>query len=152
MIGLCKKNDLLDIYEMIKKTCYLSWKNFYPEKSIFYATENLFCLARLNEIFLENRIYIIKSDEKIIACGAFEIKEKIARLKIIFVDVDFQRYGFGTKILKFLEAKIKFFGAQKIVAKANLSAIAFYKKLGYEHKDQILNYDDGCFVMEKNIL
>ena len=37
MIELCKKNDLLDIYEMIKKTCYMSWKNFYPEKSIFYG-------------------------------------------------------------------------------------------------------------------
>lgn len=152
MIKLCQKNNLLDIHEMIKKTCYVSWKNFYPEKSICYATENLFCLARLNKIFLENGIYIIKSDKKIIACGTFEMKEKIACLKIIFVDVDFQRYGLGTEILKFLEAKIKFLGAKKILAKVNLSAIAFYKKLGYEHKNQMLSYNDGCFVMEKNIL
>ncbi len=152
MIRLCEKNDLQDIYEMIKKMCHISWKNFYPERSICYATENLFCLERLYKIFLDYGIYVIKLDKKIIACGAFEIKEKIACLKIIFVDVVFQRYGFGTKILKFLEAKIKFLGAKKISAKVNLSAIAFYKKNGFEHKNQTLNYDDGCFVMEKNIL
>ena len=151
IIELCKKNDLLGIYEMIKKTCYISWKNFCPEKSICYATENLFCLEQLHKIFFEGGIYIIKSDKKIIACGSFEIKKKIACLKIIFVDIDFQRCGFGIKILQSLEGKIKLSGIKKIIVKANLFAVAFYKKNGYEHKNQMLNYCDDCFVMEKNI-
>jgi len=28
-------------------------------------------------------------------------------------------------------------------------AIPFYKKMGYEHKNGELNYDDGHFAMEK---
>ena len=79
----------------------------------------------------------------------FEIKKKIACLKIIFVDIDFQRCGFGIKILQSLEGKIKLSGIKKIIVKANLFAVAFYKKNGYEHKNQMLNYCDDCFVMEK---
>lgn len=149
MINIITKNELPGVYKLISKTCWISWKNYYPKASIDYAVKNLFCLNRLEKIFSNGQIYGISKDNKIIACGALKVNNKIGILKIIFVDVDFQKCGIGSQIIKFLEDRLVKYGATKSELDSNLSAISFYKKLGYEHKNQVLNYRDGCFVMEK---
>lgn len=149
---IINKNELPDIYKLIFKTCWISWKNYYPEASIDYAVKNLFCLNQLEKIFSAGQVYVIKKNNGIVACGALEAQNKVGILKIIFVDVDFQKCGIGSQIIKFLEDRLVKYGATKSELDSNLSAISFYKKLGYEHKNQILNYRDGCFTMEKFLI
>jgi hypothetical protein len=39
--------------------------------------------------------------------------------------------------------------AERIEIPASMSAIPFYRKLGYEHKGGKLEYNDGHFALEK---
>ena len=149
MIEKINKNELLEIYKLIFKTCCISWKNYYPTTSIDYAIKYLFCLNKLEKVFSDGEIFGIRKDKKIIACGGLEIKKDVGALKIIFVDPIFQKQHFGTSIIKFLEKRLILLLATKAELDANLSAISFYKRMGYEHKNKILNYKDGCFTMEK---
>lgn len=67
----------------------------------------------------------------------------------IFVDPNTQGKGIGSKIMETLERDEYALQANRIEISSAISAIPFYKKFGYEHKNGELNYDDGHFAMEK---
>jgi GNAT superfamily N-acetyltransferase len=68
---------------------------------------------------------------------------------LIFVDSDYQGKGYGRKIIETLEKDEYFLRAERIEIPASMSAIPFYRKMGYEHKNGELIYEDGHFALEK---
>ena len=60
-----------------------------------------------------------------------------------------RRKGYGKKIIETLEKDEYFLRATRIEIPASMSAIPFYRKMGYEHKNGELLYHDGHFALEK---
>ncbi len=72
-------------------------------------------------------------------------------INTIFVEPSYQRKGIGKKIIERLENDEYAKRAKRIEIHSAISAIPFYRKLGYEHKNGDLSYKDGMFDLEKFI-
>ncbi|MBO5022273.1 MAG: GNAT family N-acetyltransferase [Clostridia bacterium] len=151
-IRLIKENEYKEVADMIARSISKSaFAKFYPQCSIDYIKESL------NAEGVKRRaswthFYIIKDEERIIACGAIGPhwgSETESSLFSIFVDYDKQGQGYGRKIVETLEQDEYFLRANRIEIPASMSAIPFYRKMGYEHKNGKLNFDDGHFSLEK---
>ena len=95
---------------------------------------------------------VIEENKRIIACGAigpyYDSKTE-SSLFTIFVDSEYQGKGYGRKIIETLEQDEYFLRAERIEIPASMSAIPFYRKMGYEHKNGELIFHDGHFALEK---
>ena len=86
-------------------------------------------------IFIVN---FIEKDDEIIICGAVgPYKECLTESSLftIFVDSKYQGQGYGKKIIKVLENDDYYKRATRIEIPASISAIPFYIKFGYKHKN-----------------
>ena len=146
------ENDYQKTADMIARSVsYSAFAKFYPQASIDYIKETL------NAKGVEKRaswthFYVIEENDIIIACGAIgpywdSLTE--SSLFSIFVDSDYQGQGYGRKIIETLEEDEYFKRAERIEIPASMSALPFYRKMGYEHKNGELIYDDGHFALEK---
>ncbi len=151
-IHLIRDNQYQQVADMIERSVKLSqFAKFYPQSKI----EHL--LRKLNQAAIKERaswthFYVIEVNQKIIACGAigpYWDSQTESSLFTIFVDPDYQGQGYGRKIIETLEADEYFKRAQRIEVPASMSAIPFYRKMGYEHKNGELVYEDGHFKLEK---
>ncbi len=151
-IRLIKEDEYKQVADMIARSVSNSaFTKFYPQCSIEYIKESL------DEAGVQKRaswthFYIIKECDKIIACGAigpYWGSETESSLFTIFVDPEYQGMGYGRKIIETLEKDEYFLRANRIEIPASMSAIPFYRKMGYEHKNGELIYDDGHFSLEK---
>lgn len=150
-IRLIKENEISQTCTMIAKTCRISLKYYYPKKAIEQVIQSL------DEEGLKKRIsfthfYIVKEGDAIIGCGAigpYWGSETESSLFTIFVDPDFQGKGIGKKIMQTLENDEYFLRARRIEIPAGIVAIPFYKKLGYEFKNNEMIFEKGHFKMEK---
>lgn len=151
-IRLITDKDYKNVAEMIARSVSNSaFSKFYPQCSIDYIKESL------DEKGVEKRanfthFYVIEENGVIIACGAIgpywdSLTE--SSLFSIFVDSDFQGMGYGRKMIETLEQDEYFKRAKRIEIPASMSAIPFYRKMGYEHKNGELIYEDGHFALEK---
>lgn len=147
-----RENEYKKVADMIERSVRNSdFAKFYPEGSLKYITESL------NEDGIKRRaswthFYVIEEDNKIIACGAigpYWDSKTESSLFNIFVESKYQGKGYGRKIIETLENDEYFKRANRIEVPASMSAIPFYRKFGYEHKNGFLNYDDGHFALEK---
>ena len=97
---------------------------------------------------------VIEENNEIVACGAigpYYGSEEESSLFSIFVASKYQGKGYGRKIIEVLEKDEYFLRAKRVEIPASMSAIPFYKKMGYEHKNGELIYSDGHFSLEKFI-
>ena len=151
-IRLINENDYKNVANMIARALNNSaFEKFYPTQSIEYIKE---CLDEkgIKERASWTHFYVIEEDGLIIACGAigpYYNSETESSLFSIFVDSKFQGKGYGKKIIETLENDEYFKRATRIEIPASMSAIPFYRKMGYEHKNGELIYDDGHFALEK---
>lgn len=151
-IRLIKDGDYKKVADMISRSVSNSaFSKFYPQCSIDYIKESL------DEEGVKKRaswthFYVIEKDNDIVACGAigpYYDSEIESSLFNIFVDDIYQGQGYGRKIVETLENDEYFKRAKRIEIPASMSAIPFYRKMGYEHKNGELIYDDGHFSLEK---
>ena len=71
-------------------------------------------------------------------------------LLTIFVLPEYQGKGVGRKIIETLEEDEYFFIAHRIEIPASLTAVDFYRKMGYDHKIDITEPEDGLmYRLEK---
>lgn len=151
-IELIKENEFEELHKMIAKTVKISFKIYYPQKSIDYLINEALTINNLKMRANYTNFYVGKIDNKIIACGAigpYWGSETESSLFTIFVDPDYQKMGYGRKIMETLEKDEYFLRADRIEIPASMVGIPFYKKMGYEFKNGELIYDDGHFAMEK---
>ena len=151
-IRIIKENEYAETAKMIERaTKFSQFAKFYPQISIDDVIKSL------NEDGVKERaswthFYVIKEEEKIVACGAigpYWGSETESSLFSIFVDPNYQLNGYGRKIIETLEQDQYFKRAKRIEVPASMSAIPFYRKMGYEHKNGKLNFEDGHFALEK---
>ena len=151
IIRLINDNDYKEVADLIARSVSSgNFSDFYPQKSIDLVKDSL------NEEGVRKRaswthFYVIEEDDKIVACGAIgpywdSLTE--SSLFSIFVDEKYQGKGYGRKIIEILEKDEYFTRANRIEVPAAMSAIPFYRKMGYEHKNGELTYTEEHFCLE----
>ena len=151
-IRIIKDGEYKDVADMISRSVSNSaFTKFYPQCSIDYIKETL------DEEGIKKRaswthFYIAELDGHVVGCGAigpYWGSDTESPLFTIFVDDKFQGQGIGKQIIKVLEQDEYFVRAKRVEIPASMSAIPFYRKMGYEHKNGELIYEDGHFALEK---
>lgn len=90
-------------------------------------------------------MYVVCENNKLIGCGAIGAywgKEDESSLFTIFVLPEYQGKGIGRKIIETLEQDEYFLRAKRIEIPASITAVGFYRKMGYDFKNGITEPDE----------
>lgn len=122
---LAKEEDLQAVYDVVQHTIRTIYTKYYPAEVVDFFCEHHSKAAILNDI-KNGYVSVLKIDENIVGTGCFE-DNHITR---VYVLPEHQKKGYGTFIIKNLEARIskKY---DKAYLDASLPAAALYEKLGY---------------------
>ncbi|MBQ1862444.1 MAG: GNAT family N-acetyltransferase [Clostridia bacterium] len=136
-IRLFKKEDAEETAQVIAETLRLSNSKDYPEQYIelniaFHSADKLIEAAK------ERHIYVVCDSDRIIGTGGIagywgSLTESI--LLTIFVLPEYQGKGVGRKIIETLEKDEYFLRAKRIEIPASITAVEFYRKMGYDYKN-----------------
>ncbi len=116
-----------------------------------YAKEEMERLVRKHqpkdvlERASQTHFYVAVEDEKIVGCGAIGSylgKVDESCLFTIFVLPEYQGKGIGRKIIETLEQDEYFLRAKRIEIPASITAVNFYRKMGYDYKNGIDKVDE----------
>lgn len=134
-------NELADVIaKTLRTTNIKDYSLEYIENDISFLTAE-----KLIERSSWMNIYVVRDDNKIIGCGAIGSywgKEDESSLFTIFVLPEYQGKGIGRKIIETLEQDEYFLRAKRIEIPASITAVEFYRKMGYEFKNGIAEVDD----------
>jgi GNAT superfamily N-acetyltransferase len=107
----------------------------------------------IRERAAQSHMYTFWEDGRIVGCGAIagywgSTEESI--LLTIFVLPEYQGRGIGRTIIQTLEQDEYFLRAKRIEIPASLTAVNFYRKMGYDYKNGITEPEDGLmYRLEK---
>ncbi|MDE7395377.1 MAG: GNAT family N-acetyltransferase [Clostridiales bacterium] len=148
-IELIPETEIYEVCETVARACKQStFAEFYPPLPQYFSIAP----EEIKQKAESGHFYVVKDSGKIIGCGgigAYWDSLTEGWINTIFVDPAYQRQGIGRKLIKFLERDEYAKRARRIEIHSSVSAIPFYRKLGYEHKDGQLCYHDGMFDLEK---
>lgn len=139
-----RPEDAAETAKMIARTLKISNSRDYPKE---YIDANIVSHspAVLTERAKEGHMYVVCEDLRIIGCGAVagywgSITESI--LLTVFVLPEYQGKGIGSAIIRTLEQDEYFLRAKRIEVPASITAVEFYRKMGYNYKNGIASVDD----------
>ncbi|MBR4346714.1 MAG: GNAT family N-acetyltransferase [Oscillospiraceae bacterium] len=146
-----RPEDAQETAQVIAKTLRVSNSRDYPEKFIeqnivSHSAEELIKASN------ERHMYVICDGDRIIGTGGIagywgSLTESI--LLTVFILPEYQGKGLGRKLIETLEQDEYFLRAQRIEIPASLTAVQFYRKMGYDYKNGITEPDDGMYRLEK---
>ena len=148
--------ELLRLYQSVKKTGYCRWTQDYPGKSTIE-----FDLSR-------DALYVLKNtDGDIIGAISVDDDENVNRLNCwsnigtsfaelsrLVIRRDYQNRGLACYLVRKVMDKLKEKGCRQIrymVSKENLVAIKSYKKLGFNRVGETVMYGDEYWCYEMTI-
>lgn len=143
-IRLFKIEDAIETAQVIAETLRVSnsqdYSSEYIEANIASHSAEVL-IARANE----GHMYVVCDNSRIVGCGAIagywgSLTESI--LLTIFVLPDYQGKGIGRRIIETLEQDEYFLRAKRVEIPASITAVEFYKKMGYDYKNGIAEIDD----------
>ena len=146
-----RPEDAQETALVIAKTLRVSNSRDYPEEFIeqniaSHSAEELIKASN------ERHMYVICDGDRIIGTGGIagywgSLTESI--LLTVFILPEYQGKGLGRKLIDTLEQDEYFLRAQRIEIPASLTAVQFYRKMGYDYKNGITEPDDGMYRLEK---
>lgn len=97
--------------------------------------------------------YVAEENGELIGCGAigpYWGKTDESSLFTIFVLPEWQGKGIGRRIIETLEQDEFFLRAKRTEIPASITAVDFYRRMGYDYKNGIAEVDDeGMYRLEK---
>lgn len=141
-------NETCDLMERVSK---IAFSPFYPDLEIERIIDSL-SVEKMKKRATWTHFYVAKINEKIVACGAvgpYYGSETECSLFNIFVEPEFQGKGIGRQLINILENDEYAKRSSRIEIPASISAIPFYKKMGYKFKNDTMIFKDGHFSLEK---
>jgi adenylate kinase family enzyme/N-acetylglutamate synthase-like GNAT family acetyltransferase len=149
-IHLIKESEIAECCEMIEKTIKYSFPKFYSQKVIDeFVLPEICNKDNLKQKMVDGHFYVAAKNDKIIGCGAVAKHNNECKFSIIFVNPEFQGAGIGKKIIETLQNDDITKQSKRIEIPSSLSAVSFYKKMGFEHKGGYTTFKDGCIILEK---
>ncbi|MBE7015187.1 MAG: GNAT family N-acetyltransferase [Ruminococcaceae bacterium] len=151
-IRLFNRDDAPETAQMIAETLKISNSKDY---SCEYIEDNISSHSAevLIERANEGHMYVACDGTRIVGCGAIagywgSATESI--LLTIFVLPEYQGKGVGKRIIETLEHDEYFLRAKRVEIPASITAVEFYKKMGYDYKNGIAELEDGLlYRLEK---
>lgn len=142
-IRFFKPEDAAETAQVIAKTLRTSNSKDYPEE---YIEANI--ASHSAEVLTErakvSHMYVICDGKKVIGCGAiagYWGSDTESILLTIFVLPEYQGRGIGRKLIETLEQDEYFLRAKRIEIPASITAVDFYRKMGYDYKNGIAEPD-----------
>ena len=143
-IRLFQQGDAIEVAQLVAKTLKASNSKDYSTE---YIDDNIASHSAevLIERAKEGHMYVVCDKERIVGCGAIagywgSTTESI--LLTIFVLPEYQGNGIGSQIIHTLEQDEYFLRAKRIEIPASITAVEFYRKMGYNYKNGIAELDD----------
>ena len=132
-----KENDAEKVSQMIIRTERITNSKDYSEEWI-NALEKRVQPSLILERAGWTHFYVVEEKDTIIGCGSigpYWGSETESSLFNIFVLPEYQGKGIGRKIVETLELDEYFIRANRIEVAASITAVNFYRKLGYDYKN-----------------
>lgn len=122
---LAKPEELQAIYDVVQRTIKTIYPKYYPKEVVDFFCEH-HNVEAIAEDIKNGHVSVLKIDDNIVATGCF-VDNHITR---VYVLPEYQKKGYGTFIMKSIEAQIsdKY---DKSYLDASLPAAALYEKLGF---------------------
>ena len=139
-----RENDAEKVSSMIIRTERITNSKDYSEEWI-NALEKRAQPSDILERAAWTHFYVVEENDTIIGCGAigpYWGSETESSLFTIFVLPACQGKGVGRKIIETLEQDEFFLRAKRVEVPASITAVEFYRKLGYEYKNGIDRPDE----------
>ena len=131
------ENDAENVSAMIIRTERITNSKDYSEEAI-NALEKRAQPSHILERAGWTHFYVVEEKDTIIGCGAigpYWGSETESSLFNIFVLPEYQGKGIGRKIVETLELDEYYLRANRIEVAASITAVNFYRKLGYDYKN-----------------
>ncbi len=138
------ENDAEKVSAMIIRTLKTTNSKDYSEEAI-KTLEKQLQPSHILERAGWTHFYVVEVNDTIIGCGAigpYWGSETESSLFTIFVLPDYQGKGVGRKIIEALEQDEYFLKAKRVEIPASITAVNFYRKMGYEYKNGIDHPDE----------
>lgn len=138
--------------EMIAKTLLTSNGKDYSEEYLDGIIAS-YSAEHLRKEALQGHVYVACDGAHIVGCGAIaplmgSIEESI--LLTFFVLPQAQGQGIGRRLLHSVEQDEYFLRARRVELHASITAVEFYKKMGYMYKDGVAQpNEEQLYIMEK---
>ncbi len=151
-IRLFKEEDAAEVEQVIAETLRISNSRDYSKEYI-EANISSHSADVLIERSKQGHMYVACDGARIVGCGTVagywgSLSESI--LLTIFVLPEYQGKGIGRRIIETLEQDEYFLRAKRIEIPASITAVEFYRKMGYEYKNGIAELDEGqLYRLEK---
>ena len=144
--------DAKEVSDLIVKTLMISNTKDYPAEMMAELTRRM----QPGDILERARwthFYVAEENNVILGCGAigpYWDKTDESSLFTIFVLPEYQGRGIGRRIVETLEKDEYALRAKRIEIPASITGLEFYKKLGYDYKDNVTVPDEeGLYRLEK---
>lgn len=147
---LAKTEDLQAVHDVVQHTVKTIYPNYYPQEVVDFFCK-LHSMDAIAKDIEHGHVSVLKIDGTIVATGCF-VDNHITR---VYVLPEYQKKGYGTYIMKNIEASISE-RYDKAYLDASLPAAALYEKLGFSTiKHERYPVEHGVIlayeVMEKEI-
>lgn len=139
-----QQEDAEKTAQVIARTLTISNSKDYSKENI-EANISSHSAEILRERAKGGHCYVVCDGSQIVGCGAIapywgSVTESV--LLTIFVLPEYQGRGIGRQIIQTLEQDEYFLRANRIEIPASITAVEFYKKMGYNYKNGIAEIDD----------
>ena len=143
-IRLFKQEDAPEVAQVVAETLKISNSKDYSSE---YINDTI--SSHSADILIERaktgHFYVVCDKERIVGCGAIagywgSTTESI--LLTIFVLPEYQGKGIGRQMIHTLERDEYFLRAKRIEIPASITAVEFYRKMGYDYKNGVAELDD----------
>ena len=151
-IRLFQQGDAIEVASLVARTLKESNSQDYSAEYI-EDTITSHSAEVLIERAKEGHMYVVCDKERIVGCGAiagYWGSQTESILLTIFVLPEYQGKGIGSKIIHTLEQDEYFLRAKRIEIPASITAVEFYRKMGYDYKNGIAELDnEQIYRLEK---
>lgn len=139
-----KYEDAAELARVIAETLRISNSRDYSKE---YIEANI--LSHSADVLIERskqgHMYVACDELKIVGCGAiagYWGSETESILLTIFVLPEYKGREIGRRIIETLERDEFFLIANRVEIPASITAVEFYRKMGYEYKNGIAKVDE----------
>jgi N-acetylglutamate synthase and related acetyltransferases len=147
------ETDAKEVSNLIIKTIRISNTKDYPVEMMEELTRRMQPEDVLKRASWTH-FYVVEENSAIVGCGAigpYWDKTDESSLFTIFVLPEHQGRGIGRLIIETLEKDEYALRAKRIEIPASITGLEFYKRMGYEFKNNITSPDEeGLYRLEKH--
>ncbi len=143
--------DAAELEQVVAKTLKISNSRDYSAECI-EANIASHSAQTLLERAEEGHMYVACDGPRIVGCGTiagYWGSQTESVLLTIFVLPEYQGRGIGRQIIETLERDEYFLRSRRIEVPASITAVEFYRKLGYDYKNGVAQLDGEVYRLEK---